>query len=68
MPGGTFSYNTDKTVNDDTDFYPDSATFIEASDVMGLSDVCLIWPQSLILFPSRWNTQRMEGNNIKRDG
>lgn len=38
MPGGTFSYDTDGTDTDDTDFYPDTASYIEASDVMGLSD------------------------------
>lgn len=38
MPGGTFSYDTDETNTDDTDFYPDTASYIEASDVMGLSD------------------------------
>lgn len=38
MPGGTFSYNTDQTSSGDSDFYPDGASFIEASDVMSLSD------------------------------
>lgn len=38
MPGGTFSYDTDRTATDDTVFYPDTASYIEASDVMGLSD------------------------------
>lgn len=38
MPGGTFTYNTDKTVTDDTDFYPDGSSYIEATDVMALSD------------------------------
>lgn len=38
MPGGTFDYNTDLSDTDDTDFFPEDATFIEASDVMGLAD------------------------------
>lgn len=38
MPGGTFSYNTDKSSSDDSDFYPNGASYIEASDVMSISD------------------------------
>lgn len=38
MPGGTFAYNTDKSVTDDTDFYPDGSSYIEATDVSSLSD------------------------------
>lgn len=38
MPGGTFSYNTDESSSGDSDFYPDGASYIEASDVMSLSD------------------------------
>lgn len=43
MPGGSFTYNTDETSTAvDSDFFPDGASFIEASDVMALSDVCSI--------------------------
>lgn len=38
MPGGTFSYDTDEASSDDSDFYPDSASYIEAEDVMSSSD------------------------------
>lgn len=38
MPGGTFTYNTDESDTDDTDFFPDGASYIEATDVMALSD------------------------------
>lgn len=38
MIGGRFNYNTDKTSNSDTDFYPSGSSYIEASDVMSLPD------------------------------
>ncbi|ROW16242.1 hypothetical protein VPNG_01999 [Cytospora leucostoma] len=38
IPGGTFTYNTDESSSDDSDFYPDDSTYIEASDVKSISD------------------------------
>ena len=38
MKGGSFSYNPDGSSSGDSDFYPDGSSFIEASDVSGLSD------------------------------
>lgn len=38
MPGGTFNYNIDGSDTDDSDFFPEDSTFIEASDVMALAD------------------------------
>ncbi|KAK2598385.1 hypothetical protein N8I77_011805 [Diaporthe amygdali] len=38
MKGGSFTYNADGSSSSDSDFYPDGSSFIEASDVSGLSD------------------------------
>lgn len=38
MPGGTFSYDTDESSSEDSDFYPDGSSYIESSDVSSISD------------------------------